>query len=497
MKQTAAYYRSSTKLQEDSVPAQQYNINQFALKKGILIDVEFPEPFVSARKNKLTERPQMSQLMTEIRKGKIGRLIVYKRDRLARKVEEHLELYNLFKRYNVEVLFIAENEPPMRFDVFGELIELFIGVMNQRDGEQINMRIMDTKLSNFLSGKTIGYVPYGYSTNKEKTKILRNENELVTVKSIFSEWNTDKYKNFQKLAEKLTTDGIKRGEKNWTRNEVSEVLANPIYMGLRIAMFHNQPAQKSVDDLAIISKEDFELAQNLINKRRKPQKTKEHFDYLLSDLLFCEYCDAEILAEKEKTGEIKLQMPLITSQRVKDKKPYPTYECKNHNVVIVTQEIEHEVYLRCQEFFSELLKKGFDKLYSNQLRKNIKEITKLKTQMERELLSVEEKLVQVTNKWLEKNSNIHRERVLEYSRRMKAIKQEIIELESKKELFIDVPNLIKEIREYILKDALWSTLSFSKRQELIQDLVHHIVISKYTTRIIFKHPFLETNEVKS
>lgn len=281
MKQTAAYYRSSTKLQEESVPSQRYNISQYALKKGILIDKEYPEPSVSARLNKLNERPQMKKLMTDIRNGKIGKLLVYKRDRFARKVEEHLELYNLFKTHGVEVHFIAENEPPMRFDIFGELMELFISVMNQREGEQINLRIADTKLSNFLRGSSIGNLPYGYSSDKKKTKIIRNEDELQIVKTIFMEWNTDEYTNMEKLAQKLKEDGIKRHSKSWTRNNISDVLTNPIYMGLRVATFGNQQVSRSVEELSIIALEEFDRAQQLIDKRKKPIQARKKFHYLL------------------------------------------------------------------------------------------------------------------------------------------------------------------------------------------------------------------------
>ncbi|MFY3790910.1 recombinase family protein [Ureibacillus sp. MALMAid1270] len=184
MKQTAAYYRSSTQLQEESVTTQQYEINQSALKKGILIDIEYPEPAVSARK-KLNERPKMKQLMTDIRIGKIGTLLVYKRDRLARKVEEHLELYKLFMRHGVDVHFIAENEPPMRFDILGELMELFIGVMNQREGEQINLRISDTKLNNFLRVKVLAICLLAIPLIKIKRKLLEMKTNLRLLNSYF------------------------------------------------------------------------------------------------------------------------------------------------------------------------------------------------------------------------------------------------------------------------------------------------------------------------
>lgn len=479
MKQTAAYYRSSTKLQEESVTTQKYEIYQYALKKGILIDIEYPEPSVSARINKLHERPQMKKLMTDIRNGKIGKLLVYKRDRLARKVEEHLELYKLFKNHKVDVHFIAENEPPMRFDIFGELMELFIGVMNQREGEQINLRISDTKLSNFLRGKNIGNLPFGYSSNKSKTKIMKNNAELELVKTIYTEWNTNKYVNLEKLAQKLRDDGIKRSNNDWTRNNISDVLTNPIYMGIRIATFDNRQVSRSVEELAIISPEEFNHAQRLIENRKKPKNEKEKFFYLLSGLLNCDLC----------------KKPLGNFERLKKGKVVATYECKEHNIKLEQNEIENLVCLKTRDFFNELLDTHFNKLYSTQLKKNLAELSILRTSFEKELEHAEEILMKVTSNWVENENKSNKEKVLESSNVVKKVKDKIYGLEVKKQKFLEVPNFIEEIKAEVIKKDNWEPLPFAKKAELLKDLIQNIFVDDYTTRIVFKHPYLEANEV--
>lgn len=495
MKLTAAYYRSSTKLQEESVTTQQYEINQYALKKGLLIDLEYPDPSVSARKNKLNERPQMKRLITDIRNGKIGTLLVYKRDRLARKVEEHLELYNLFKSHNVEVHFIAENEPPMRLDIFGELMELFIGVMNQREGEQINLRIADTKLSNFIRGKSIGNLPFGYSTDKKKTKIIRDEDELSIVKTIFNEWNTRKYANMEKLAQKFKEDGIKRRKKDWTRNNISDVLTNPIYMGIRIATFDNRQVSRSVEELAIITAEEFELAQEIIESRKSPMKPKDKFNYLLSSLIFCDVCEKNRLIEQEKKKTLIVRTPMINFERTKNGEVYATYECKDHNIKLEQKETDNLVYLKAREFFSELLDTHFDKLYSTHLKKALVQLSKIKTGFIKELEDAEEKLVQATNKWTKKDSPSTKDKVLECSSKIKQIKNKIFDLEVKKQKYLEVPDLVDEIKKEILKEETWRLLPFARKSELMNDLIQEIFVDGLTIRTVFKHPYLETDEV--
>ncbi|MFY3790911.1 recombinase family protein [Ureibacillus sp. MALMAid1270] len=99
---------------------------------------------------------------------------------------------------------------------------------------------------------------------------------------MFQEWNTDKYGNMEKLAQKLKEVGLKRGKNDWTRNNVSDVLTNPIYMGIRVASFDNREVSRSVDELAVITPDEFVLAQQLIEDRKKPKRAKENFNYLLS-----------------------------------------------------------------------------------------------------------------------------------------------------------------------------------------------------------------------
>jgi len=495
MKQTGAYYRSSTKMQEDSVKSQQYSINQYALKYGILIDVEYPEPFVSARKNKLDERPQMKQLMTDIRNGKIGKLLVYKRDRLARKVDEHLELYKLFKQHKVEVHFIAENEPPMRFDIFGELIELFVGVMSQREGEQINMRIADTKISKFLSGEMIGNLPYGYFADKEKTKIVKNDSELDVVKVIYKEWNSDRYNNTEKLATYLRDKGIKRGAKDWTSNNIIDLLTNPIYMGLRIANYNNRQITRDAEELAVITKEEFDLAQNLLDKRKKHRKSKKQWLYLLSGLVFCEKCEEERLKEQEMNSTQLSMQPLINYVRMKDGEEYATYECREHKYVINQNDLECVIYERTKNFFSKLINKHFEELYEKHKKKILKDFLKLKDNYLKELDQAEQKLVSVTNRWIQNESNVNKEKVLKVSKKVKGIKENLYDLEVKMQLVKEVPKLVGEIKEEILKEENWGQLSFARKQELIKDLVQFIFITQNTTRIIFKHPYLEESRV--
>ncbi|AEH49133.1 MULTISPECIES: recombinase family protein [Parageobacillus] len=476
---TVAYYRSSTSLQEGSVTTQQRHIREYALKNHILIDEEYEDEFVSARKKLMKERPGLQRMLTDIRKGLINHILVYKRDRLARNLEEHMELYQLFKKHNIQVTFVAENEPPMRFDVMGELFELFIGVMNQREGQQINERIRDTKITNFQSGKSIGKLPYGYKTDPEKTQIIRIEEELHIVKTIFSEWLTEKYKNTNELRKYLKSRGIKRRGKDWTAQRIEEVLTQPMYMGLRIKNFGGIKAHRSVKDLAIITSEQFDKAKELLEKSKTPKAKSKKFDYLLTGFIFCNKCGS----------------PLVEKVRQKHGAPYATYECKEHKEIIEQIDVENKVILKTMEFFNVLLKSNFKDLYTRYAKRNIQQLNLLIKELDRELKSLEDKLIRETNRYLVQETKKKEETIIMLQQQINECKNRKLEAELQKIQYQKVDEDSNTLKMQLRKEV-FEKLNFTEKQVLLKDLIREILADAQVIKIVFKHPFLEISEVE-
>ncbi|MET3292325.1 UNVERIFIED_CONTAM: DNA invertase Pin-like site-specific DNA recombinase [Brevibacillus sp. OAP136] len=71
----------------------------------------------------LHERPQLSLLLNSIKRGEVANLLVYTRCRLARNVEQYMEIYELLQEHQINVLFGADNEPAVLYTPEGALIE--------------------------------------------------------------------------------------------------------------------------------------------------------------------------------------------------------------------------------------------------------------------------------------------------------------------------------------------------------------------------------------
>jgi DNA invertase Pin-like site-specific DNA recombinase len=101
---TAIYMRVSTETQD--LDAQEQAISVFLTQKGIKDEIRYADQAYSGSN---MERPQFKQLLIDIKQGKVERLIVWKLDRLSRKLKELIKLLDDFKEYNVKVISVHEN----------------------------------------------------------------------------------------------------------------------------------------------------------------------------------------------------------------------------------------------------------------------------------------------------------------------------------------------------------------------------------------------------
>lgn len=83
---TVAYYRSSIDSQENSIEMQQNSVLTRSIDMALIIDEEYIDEAVSARKVSLKKRPALQKLLQDIDNNDVGTLFVFKRDRLARNV---------------------------------------------------------------------------------------------------------------------------------------------------------------------------------------------------------------------------------------------------------------------------------------------------------------------------------------------------------------------------------------------------------------------------
>jgi site-specific DNA recombinase len=173
MKKTVIYLRQSlgTDKQPHSLSMQRDMALEYAEKRDWIIHDVYDEGNRSARKTTLEERPELKRLLNDVKAGKIQRVVVFKRDRLARKVQQYIEIYRVLKKYNVELHLTADNEPPPFEGAASEFIEAILAGIAEHEANNIVQRLIYSKIPLINKGLwQVGKPPFAYESRKKKKK---------------------------------------------------------------------------------------------------------------------------------------------------------------------------------------------------------------------------------------------------------------------------------------------------------------------------------------
>ena len=131
---------------------------------------------------KNTDRPKFQELVRDIKRGLIAKVVVYKLDRISRSILDFANMMELFQQYNVE--FVSSTE---KFDTStpaGRAMMLMVSVFSQLERETIAERIRDNMRELSKTGRWLGgTAPTGYtSVRTEKMNINGKKKLFVNLK---------------------------------------------------------------------------------------------------------------------------------------------------------------------------------------------------------------------------------------------------------------------------------------------------------------------------
>jgi site-specific DNA recombinase len=266
----------------------------------------------------LLERPGLNKLREDIRKGMIEKVVCYDPDRLSRKLMNQLIIDDEIRKSGVRLEFVNgeyANTPE------GQLFFSLRGAISEFEKAKIKERTSSGRRSKAKKGKVVKDSKiYGYVYDKEKETYVINEEEAKVVKMIFDYFTDQKFKGINGIAKHLTDIGIptKRGAIAWHRQVVRQILMNEAYTGTYYqnkydteGIYVKRQAGESISQKlrpreewiemkipAIISKEQFEIAQDLLSQGRRRYTNYGRHNYLLSGLVRCGRCGATMTGRR-------------------------------------------------------------------------------------------------------------------------------------------------------------------------------------------------------
>lgn len=287
----ACYARVSTTEQAEhgySIQEQEERLKKYCAAVGWnIVNIYTDAGFSGAT----TNRPALKRMISDIKRGGIDRVVVFKLDRLSRSQKDTLRLIeDCFKKYNCDFVSISES-----FDTssaFGMAMIGILSVFAQLERETIKERMSMGIDARAKSGLYIGRrSPCGYDT--VEGVLVPNEYEKEIIKRIYDDFLSGESVNG--IAEKLNASGLyKKSGGKWFDISISRMLDSKLYCGY---IKHRKKWMKGnhepiiseekwlkVHQMREASKADFERRQI------KPFKATS----LLGGIIFCGVCGAKM-----------------------------------------------------------------------------------------------------------------------------------------------------------------------------------------------------------
>ncbi|MFB7138906.1 recombinase family protein [Gottfriedia sp. NPDC056225] len=299
MKKTVMYIRQSldTDKQKNSLEMQRSHCLEYAKQRDWIVDEVYNEGKCSARKTDMKERLQLTRLLNDCKKGTIGRILIFKRDRLARNVEQYLDILNQIRLCKVELHFAADNEPPLFGGVASDLIESLLAGIAEYEGNNIVRRLINSKKTAAGEGRwAAGSYPYAYiKKNEDQPGVLKiDSSKERIVKALYAlakiELCTKKVVDFKAFYETVQK---KKLLKQLDEKQVWKILTQPLHKGVMSQTIDGEEYNRAAPDLLIVTVDSWEEVNDALSLMKPPsgvEKKSEEDEVIVPKLVGIAHC---------------------------------------------------------------------------------------------------------------------------------------------------------------------------------------------------------------
>ena len=248
----------------------------------------------------LDERPAGYEMLQDAKKEKFSLVLLFKLDRLGRSTRVILNAVHELDNLGVKVRSMTE--PFDTSDASGRfLLTILAGVADlERSNILQRMELGATRAAK--EGKFLGgQPPYGYRVTKDGFYEPNYEpieglgmSEVDVVRMMYD--MACEGKSTVRIANKLNKLGVplltdirnttKSSDRGWINSTVYRMLKKPVYIGIR--QYGKNKIESTIP--AIISKEQYDTAQRLIERNKSMIKGNVKHNYLLRGLIKCAHC---------------------------------------------------------------------------------------------------------------------------------------------------------------------------------------------------------------
>ncbi len=266
-KTAVGYVRVSTEEQARegySLAAQERAIREYCGARGWALAEVYVDRGASAKS--IAGRPELQRLLADANGRTFNALVVWKLDRLSRRLLDLLSIFDELEGHGVEPACIQE---PLESTPLGRFQRGVLGAVAQLERETIVERTKFGLAEKARQGGLLGSLPVGYV--KVDGAVLEDPEAAPRVRQLFELYATGAY-SLMGLVEWADQVGFRTpAGRPWHKVNLRTVLRNPSYIG-KVA-YHRRKAKGEVAlydgaHPALVSAETWQRVQDLLSERR-------------------------------------------------------------------------------------------------------------------------------------------------------------------------------------------------------------------------------------
>jgi site-specific DNA recombinase len=436
-------------------------------------------------------RKDFQRMINDAISGKIDLILTKSISRFSRNTLDILKYVRLLKDNHVAVQFEKENINTL--DVQGEMLLTILGSLAQAESESISENIKLGFKAKMNRKELIGFSGcLGLDYDPEEKTITINEKEAEIVRYIFKRYVEGA--GCYVIARELTQLGYKtkKGNTTWNEGSVRGIVKNEKYVGdvlmqktftvdpiskRRLTNFHqlDQYYWKNNHE-AIISREVFDKAQEIMNKRSsKHSKTgrgqKYSRKYAFSSMIRCNFCNSNFSRRTwHANSKNEKIMWSCTTGIKKGRKNCP--ESKHISENDLEEAFVDAFNILCtqnKDITEEFLKNVESTLNTTSIRNDLKKI-------ENEQRKIEGQIERLIDMRLEENLNIeiYEKKYAELSEKHEKIKEKKDELQVLLNEEDDLSNRIDKFRKLFENNQILESFD----REIFESVIEKIIVGE-------------------
>lgn len=212
-----------------SLDTQEQICREHATKHGYGVLTVFIERGESAKSADRTQLKAALAYCSSHRKTPVDFFIVYKLDRFARNVEDHVTVRMKLRQAGTTLISATE---PIDGTPIGKLLEVQMAGWAEFDNSIRAERSKNGMMARVRSGVWVWMAPLGYYRPQPGASLEPHPKEALIVRVLFEEYAKGTY-TYESLARHMTLHGFRtKSGYRIRRQQVEKLLHNPIYAGI-------------------------------------------------------------------------------------------------------------------------------------------------------------------------------------------------------------------------------------------------------------------------